>query len=107
MRPVRVLRTDEDVLILAKREGVAAIQPLALDELELAGDARLQAHEDHPAILAVVAGARGERVAVRDAPADQTVTVDELAFERKAVARVGAADVGTDRAAQAIGVGGV
>ena len=45
---------------------------------------------------------RRQRIAVGDAAPDEAVAVDELALEREAVARVGAADVRADRAAQAV-----
>ena len=95
---------EQQVLIFAETEDVAAVQPLRLDELELPRDARLQAHEDDAAILAVVIGFRWQRLAVGDAAADESMTVDELAVEGQAVPRVHAADVRSDRAGEPVGI---
>ena len=97
-----VVAAHHDVLVVAEAQAVAVVEPLRLHELELARDARLQAHEDDAAVLPVVLGALRQRVAVGDPAPDQAVAIDELALERQAVARVGAADVAAGGAAQAV-----
>src|SRR4051794_22279502 len=94
---------DQEVLVAAEAERVAVVHPERLDGLELAPDVGLEADEDQPAVLAVVlAGAGRQQRAVGAAPADDAVAFDEPAAEEAGrVARVGPADVGPVRAAQA------
>src|ERR687894_438983 len=48
------LRSDEGVLLGRSADEDAVVQPLGLDELELALQVRAGEHEDDPAVLAVV-----------------------------------------------------
>jgi hypothetical protein len=100
---------DQEVLVAAQAERVAVVDPQRLDGLELAPDARVEADEDQPAVDAVVAGGvRCQWRPVGAAAADEAVAVGEAAVEEPAgVARVAAADVGAERAAEAVGVAGV
>ena len=45
---------EQEVLVVAEAEDVAVVQPRALHALELARDARLEAHEHEAAVAAVV-----------------------------------------------------
>ena len=96
---------DQEVLVGAEAERVAVVDPQRLDGLELAPDVGLEADEDQAAVDAVVVDTPGgERRAVGAAAADDPVAVGEPAVvEAEAVARVRAADVGAERAAQAVG----
>ena len=97
---------------MAEAEAVAVVQPLELHALELARDARVEAHEHEPAVLAVVLGhALGQRRPVRHAAPDHPVAeaqeprrVELLPAQR--IARVGAPDVRAERAGVAARVGG-
>ena len=98
LRPVRL--ADQEVLVAAEAERVAVVDPERLDRLELAPDVGLEADEDQPAVDAVVLGrARRQRRAVGAAAADDPVAVGQPPVEEAGrVARVGAADVGAERA---------
>ena len=107
VQAVVVHRADDRILVVAEPERVARVRPLGLHELELAGEAGLDGHEDHAAVGAVVLGAFGQQLAVGDAAPDQAMTVHQLAVERHAQPRVHAADVRADRAAQPLRVAAV
>src|SRR5215204_475519 len=48
------VRSDEGILLCRRADEDAVVEPLRLDELELALQVRPRKHEDDPAILAVV-----------------------------------------------------
>src|SRR5438477_120983 len=52
--PGAVVRTDERVLLQRGADEDAVVQPLGLDELELAPEVRAGEHEDDAAVCAVV-----------------------------------------------------
>ena len=56
---VLVVTTDERVLVVGEPERVAVVEPLGLDELELAGNARLKRHEDDSTIGSVIGSPLG------------------------------------------------
>ena len=100
---------EEKVFVVAEVGIVAVSDPLLLDELELAGDAGVEGHEDDSAIGGVELGWVGSGVlgdvgAVGQTAARDAAAIDEAAFESEGVARVDAADVGSDRAASTGGV---
>src|SRR5207244_500126 len=78
--------------------------PLLLDELELAGDAGVEGHEDDSAVGGVELGWIGSCVfgdvrAVGQAAAGDAAAIDEAAFKAEGIARVDTADVGSEAAA--------
>src|SRR4051794_3642348 len=98
---------EDVVLVVAEVEDVAVVQPLDLDALELPRDARVEADEHEPAVLAVVLGlALRQRRPVRHPAPDDAVAEGQPPVEAEGVARVRAADVRAERAAQAVAVAG-
>jgi len=103
-----VVVAHEHVLVIALSGVVAVLDPLLLDELELAGDAGVESHEDDAAVVGVGGGlVFGGEGAVGQAAAGDAAAVDEAAVEAEGVAGMNAADVGAEGAAGAFGVCGV
>src|SRR4051794_7285669 len=98
---------EDVVLVVAEVEDVAVVEPLDLDALELPRDARVEADEHEPAVLAVVLGlALRQRRPVRHPAPDDAMAEAQPPVEAEGVARVRAADVRAERAAQAVAVAG-
>ena len=98
-----VVRADERVLLGGRADEDAVVQPLRLDELELALEVRAGEHEDDPAVDAVVLEhALGQHRPVARAAADHAVQADvDAALVVERVARVGAPRVRAGRALEA------
>ena len=98
-----VVRADERVLLGRGADEDAVVEPLGLDELELALEVGAGEHEDDPAVGAVVLEhALGQHRAVARAAPDHAVQPDvDAAVVVQRVARVGPPRVGADRALEA------
>src|SRR4051794_17435724 len=109
-RPGPVVRSDEGILLGGRADEDAVVEPLRLDELELAVEVRADEDEHDAAVGPVVFELAGrQHRAVARAAADHAMEADvrrHLALER--VARVGPARVragGALEAAQVVAVG--
>src|SRR5205085_9721140 len=94
----RARAVQQRVAFAAQTEGIAVSQPVALDLLELAVDAGVEAHEHQPAPTAVVVG--------HPAP-DDAVAPGALGPPAEGRPRVGAPHVRAERTAGAVAVAGV
>src|SRR5215207_311390 len=101
--PGPVVRPDERVLLGRSPDEDAVVQPLGLDELELALRVRAREHEDDAAVGTVVLEhAFGQHRAIARAAADHPVEADvDAALVVECIARVRAARVGAHRALEA------
>ena len=95
-----VVRSDEGVVLERGADEDAVVEPLGLDELELALEVRAGEDEDDPAVDAVVLEhAVGQHRPVARAAPDHPVQAHvDAALVVQRVARVRPAGVGTDRA---------
>src|SRR5215212_10475756 len=95
------VRSDEGVDLLGSADGAAVVDPLLLDELELACDVGIEGHEDESSVGAVVfEQPRFEPGPVGRAAADDAVKPHFFAAD-DGVARVRAPSVRPNRALQA------
>src|SRR4051812_18591614 len=98
----------QHVFFIAETGIIAVLNPLLLNELKLAGKARIQRHEDHAALLGVGDGLvlPGEAT-IREAPAGNAATVDEPAIEAESVAGMNPAYVRAHGTACSLGIRGI
>src|SRR4051794_14812396 len=97
------MTAQHGILVVALPEGVAILDPLLLNELELPGDAGIE-REEHQSAAAVFGFASLPFWAIGDATSNQPVAVDEPAVEPQAVARIGPSDMRAEWAVRTFGI---
>jgi hypothetical protein len=96
----------EHVFLVAQMRIVAVFDPLLLHELELAGDVRVERHEDDTALFLIGGGfAVCRETSVGKTTAGDATTIDQLAVEAEGIARMDTSNVRPYGTACAVGIG--
>src|ERR1700757_3398181 len=98
----------EDVFVIAEVGVVAVLDPLLLYKLKLAGEAGVECHEDHAAIVRVC-----DRLifcregSVRQTAARDAATIDESSIEAERIAGMDTPDVRAHGTARSCRIGSI
>src|SRR5581483_2471530 len=95
-------RAGDRVGVVPDAEDVPVVEPFALDELELAGDAPAVGDEDQAPVR--IRRALLVWSAVRHAPTNEPMAIDQRSVEPQRVARVRPADMAAKGALDTVGV---
>src|ERR1700691_2399922 len=96
---------DEHVFVVPLVRIVAKVDPLLLNELELAGEAGGEGHGEDAALLRVRGDlGLGDGAAVWKSASGDAAAIDQLAIEAEGIAGINATDVRADGTVHSFGV---